>query len=187
MMLVFAPHGWCLRMGVLVGLQHCAEDPCVSHRWSPTAHAPAQSNPTAGACVLHVERILQHANTHTSHLVCHPPAAGSWVMCVCQVGQKREFGFPVKDHVALAEALDMVDFDTASEVGLVVGWGASPWHCTCTWCRTVMLACHSVQQSCDAADLDVPTRKCRDPAAGCRTLRQRTSHSTPSMSVFATI
>jgi seryl-tRNA synthetase len=32
------------------------------------------------------------------------------------VGSQRQFGFPIKDHVTLAEALDMVDFESASEV-----------------------------------------------------------------------
>lgn len=33
-----------------------------------------------------------------------------------QVGSKREFAFDVKDHVALGEALGILDFETASEV-----------------------------------------------------------------------
>lgn len=40
--------------------------------------------------------------------------------CLLQVGRQPHFqGFIAKDHVALAEALDMVDFDSASEVGRV--------------------------------------------------------------------
>jgi seryl-tRNA synthetase len=40
-------------------------------------------------------------------------------LCVClQVGEQPTFqGFTPKDHVTLAEALDMVDFDAAAEVG----------------------------------------------------------------------
>lgn len=33
-----------------------------------------------------------------------------------QVGSQREFSFPVKDHVELGLALDLFDFEAASEV-----------------------------------------------------------------------
>jgi len=33
-----------------------------------------------------------------------------------QVGSQREFNFPVKDHVELGLALDLFDFEAASEV-----------------------------------------------------------------------
>jgi seryl-tRNA synthetase len=33
-----------------------------------------------------------------------------------QVGRQREFTFPVKDHVELGLALDLFDFEAASEV-----------------------------------------------------------------------
>jgi hypothetical protein len=36
--------------------------------------------------------------------------------CDTQLGTKPEFSFPVKDHLELAEALGMVDFERAAEV-----------------------------------------------------------------------
>jgi hypothetical protein len=33
-----------------------------------------------------------------------------------QVGSKRDFDFEAKDHVTIGEALDVMDFDAASEV-----------------------------------------------------------------------
>ena len=51
------------------------------------------------------------------------------------VGQRREFGFPVKDHLQLGEELDLIDFETGGLVGalaplapacLLAGWLARP-------------------------------------------------------------
>lgn len=33
-----------------------------------------------------------------------------------EVGSKREFDFPIRNHVDIGESLDLVDFDTASDV-----------------------------------------------------------------------
>jgi hypothetical protein len=38
------------------------------------------------------------------------------------VGQPPQFSFPVKDHLALGEALDLIDFETAAEVRCDPGW-----------------------------------------------------------------
>lgn len=47
----------------------------------------------------------------------HPDApVGNDNKVIKTVGQPRTFDFPVKDHVALAEALDLVDFDAGSKV-----------------------------------------------------------------------
>eukprot|EP00798_Chlamydomonas_sp_ICE-L_P027698 gene27698-7340_t len=49
----------------------------------------------------------------------HPevPIGGEEVARVYkEVGEQRKFEFPLKDHVAIAEALDLVDFESASEV-----------------------------------------------------------------------
>ncbi|MCX7123264.1 MAG: serine--tRNA ligase [Gammaproteobacteria bacterium] len=35
---------------------------------------------------------------------------------ICRVGSPKTFDFPVKDHVALGEALEMMDFDTAAKL-----------------------------------------------------------------------
>ena len=69
--------------------------------------------------------ILTNICTHTdtpTHTRSHTHAL--------QVGSPRAFTFPVKDHVALAEALDMVDFESAAEVcvgGCVGGGGVCVW------------------------------------------------------------
>jgi seryl-tRNA synthetase len=43
------------------------------------------------------------------------------VVLLPQVGSQRDFGFDPKDHVALGEQLDILDFETASEVRMVFG------------------------------------------------------------------
>ncbi len=57
---------------------------------------------------------------------CSPAPCRHVVKRVCarvgaQVGSPRQFPFPPKDHVTLAEALDLVDFDTAAEVRAAAG------------------------------------------------------------------
>ena len=44
-----------------------------------------------------------------------------------QVGSQRQFSFAVRDHLAVAEALDLVDFETAAEVCVCGGGG----RCVC--------------------------------------------------------
>jgi seryl-tRNA synthetase len=47
----------------------------------------------------------------------HPDApVGNDNKVICKSGEPRTFDFPVKDHVALAEALDLVDFEAGSAV-----------------------------------------------------------------------
>jgi hypothetical protein len=38
-------------------------------------------------------------------------------LLLLQVGEQRAFDFPVRDHVSLGEALGILDFETAAEVG----------------------------------------------------------------------
>ncbi len=83
--------------------------------------------------VLAIEQIQTHtqahAHTHTqAHTPCRlkhiRPVDARRALCVglldcmhaMQVGAPRQFDFPVKDHVTIAEALDLVDFDSAAEV-----------------------------------------------------------------------
>lgn len=54
---------------------------------------------------------------------------------VALVGQKREFDFPVKDHLQLGEELDLIDFETG---GVVRGWG---WAVCVLFSYFVLLAC----------------------------------------------
>ena len=49
-----------------------------------------------------------------------------------QVGSQRQFSFAVRDHLAVAEALDLVDFETAAEV-CVCGGGAGVSVCVWWW------------------------------------------------------
>ncbi|KAG2494096.1 hypothetical protein HYH03_007735 [Edaphochlamys debaryana] len=65
-----------------------------------------------------VESALQREGQRVPNLT-HPavPLGGEEHAAVLkEVGSQRQFPFPVKDHVALAEALDMVDFESAAEV-----------------------------------------------------------------------
>ncbi|KAG2435294.1 hypothetical protein HXX76_007370 [Chlamydomonas incerta] len=65
-----------------------------------------------------VEAALQREGQRVPNLT-HPqvPIGGEEHAAVLtEVGSQRAFTFPVKDHVALAEALDMVDFESAADV-----------------------------------------------------------------------
>ncbi|KAG2446759.1 hypothetical protein HYH02_008320 [Chlamydomonas schloesseri] len=65
-----------------------------------------------------VEAALQREGQRVPNLT-HPrvPIGGEENAAVLkEVGSQRAFTFPVKDHVTLAEALDMVDFESAAEV-----------------------------------------------------------------------
>lgn len=37
-----------------------------------------------------------------------------------QVGDRRKFNFPIKDHVQLGKDLDLFDFDAAAEVFILI-------------------------------------------------------------------
>lgn len=65
-----------------------------------------------------VEAALQHEGRRLPNMT-HPdvPIGGEEVAATLQeVGAQREFNFEVKDHVALGEALDLIDFETGAEV-----------------------------------------------------------------------
>lgn len=65
-----------------------------------------------------VEIALQREGQRIPNLT-HPAVPlGGEDACVMlrTVGAQRAFDFPVRDHVTLGEALDLVDFDSGSEV-----------------------------------------------------------------------
>uniref|UniRef100_A0A7S0S4I3 serine--tRNA ligase n=1 Tax=Chlamydomonas leiostraca TaxID=1034604 RepID=A0A7S0S4I3_9CHLO len=65
-----------------------------------------------------VESQMQYEGQRVPNLT-HPavPIGGEENAAVLNmIGSQQQFGFTPKDHVAIAEALDMVDFDSASEV-----------------------------------------------------------------------
>lgn len=65
-----------------------------------------------------LEAELQREGQRIPNLT-HPdvPIGGEEVAtCISEIGSPRDFMFPPKDHIALAEALDLVDFDSAGEV-----------------------------------------------------------------------
>lgn len=70
----------------------------------------------------HVELELQREGQRIPN-TSHPnvPIGGEEVATVLKlVGEQRKFDFEVRDHVTVAEALDLVDFETAAEVR----WGS---------------------------------------------------------------